>query len=101
MVWIHKNLISAAIKAGVRRFAPSEWGSAGSRGMAFYGYEDKVRKYLAEVVQEKNKLEYCLFQPSYFTNYFGYFHSTTNRVFMTPTYIDFGSRRAICRQRKL
>ncbi|KAE8391486.1 hypothetical protein BDV23DRAFT_182540 [Aspergillus alliaceus] len=54
MVWIHKNLISAAIKAGVRRFAPSEWGSAGSRGMAFYGYEDKVRKYLAEVVQEKN-----------------------------------------------
>jgi hypothetical protein len=39
-------------------------------------------------------LEYCLFQPGFFTNYFGYpFH---HKAFvMSATYIDFENRRAL------
>ncbi|KAF5571041.1 hypothetical protein FPCIR_14435, partial [Fusarium pseudocircinatum] len=46
---LHKKLIDAAIEAGVRRFAPSEWATASNSGVAHYQYKDEVRKYLEEV----------------------------------------------------
>lgn len=41
------------------------------------------------------KLEYCLFQPGFFTNYFGFPYASTKHFNMSATYIDFQQRRAI------
>ncbi|KAF7588116.1 hypothetical protein BBP40_006149 [Aspergillus hancockii] len=95
MVRLQKNLINAAIQAGVRRFTPSEGGSRGSGGMALYRYKDAVREYLETVNCDEKTLEYYLFQPGYFTNYFGWPHSTTKHFTMTQTYIDLDARHAI------
>ncbi|KAL4733396.1 hypothetical protein BDV11DRAFT_200198 [Aspergillus similis] len=95
MVRLQKNMIDAAIEAGVRRFSPSEWGSTMQSDMGIYGYKDEVRRYLAEVNANGKRLEYCLFQPGFFTNYFGHPYSTTKYFSMSATYVDFENRRAI------
>ncbi|OQV09711.1 hypothetical protein CLAIMM_13803 [Cladophialophora immunda] len=95
MVRYQKNMIDAALETGARRFAPSEWGSRGVGGMALYAFKGEVETYLEKVNQQTKKLEYCLFQPGYFTNYFGYPHSTTKHFAMSPAYVDFENRRAI------
>ncbi|GKZ21814.1 hypothetical protein AbraIFM66951_008722 [Aspergillus brasiliensis] len=95
MVRLQKNMIDAAIEAGVRRFAPSEWGSTIKSDMGIYGYKDEVRRYLAEVNEHDKRLEYCLFQPGFFTNYFGHPYSTAKYFSMSATYVDFENRRAL------
>ncbi|KAF5980755.1 hypothetical protein FCOIX_4659 [Fusarium coicis] len=92
---LHKKLIDAAIEAGVRRFAPSEWASASNSGIAHYQYKDEVRKYLEEVNSDQQKIEYCLFQPGVFTDYFGYPHATTKHFNISCMFADFQNRRAI------
>jgi uncharacterized protein YbjT (DUF2867 family) len=54
-VGLQKTLVHAAIKAGVRRFAPSEWATKSDSGVSHYLYKDEVRKYLEEINSE-NKL---------------------------------------------
>ncbi|RBQ72549.1 hypothetical protein FVER14953_13271 [Fusarium verticillioides] len=92
---LQKKLIDAAIEAGVRRFAPSEWASASNSGIAHYQYKDEVRKYLEEVNSDQQKIEYCLFQPGVFTDYFGYPHATTKHFNTSCMFADFQNRRAI------
>jgi hypothetical protein len=49
-----KNLIDACITAGVKRFAPSEYGSAGTVDMPWWAGKEEVRRYLRKV-NEKGK----------------------------------------------
>ncbi|KAH6975167.1 hypothetical protein BKA56DRAFT_490115 [Ilyonectria sp. MPI-CAGE-AT-0026] len=91
-----KNIIDAAIKAGVRRFAPSEWGTSKSNGgVAFYAFKDEVRAHLEKVNAEKKVLEYTLFQTGLFTDYFGHPYGTTRHLKPIQMYVDFNNRRAI------
>ncbi|KAF5530034.1 hypothetical protein FPHYL_14143 [Fusarium phyllophilum] len=88
---LHKKLIDAAIEAGVRRFAPSEWArnwfSASNSGVAHYRYKDEVRKYL----EEANSNE----QPGMFTDYFGHPRAKTKHFNVFYMFADFQNRRAI------
>ncbi|GKU09182.1 unnamed protein product [Fusarium langsethiae] len=84
---LHKKLINAAIEAGVRRFAPSEWATASNSGVAHYEYKDNVRKYLEEVNSNQ--------QPGFFTDYFGHPHATTKHFGTFYMFADFQNRRAI------
>ncbi|GKU07437.1 unnamed protein product [Fusarium langsethiae] len=84
---LHKKLINAAIEAGVRRFAPSEWATASNSGVAHYEYKDDVRKYLEEVNSNQ--------QPGFFTDYFGHPRATTKHFGTFYMFADFQNRRAI------
>ena len=43
----------------------------------------------------RQKLEYTLFHPGLFTNYFAYPHPTTRHFSVSPWFVDFENRRAI------
>ncbi|KAK1624400.1 NmrA-like family protein [Colletotrichum phormii] len=90
-----KNLIDASIKAGVRRFAPSEWGSSKFEHMFWYGFKEETRKYLATINKDKKVLEYCLFQPGLFTNYMTYPFNSSKHVQLFETPFNFYQRRAL------
>ncbi|KAJ5745613.1 hypothetical protein N7520_010795 [Penicillium odoratum] len=66
-----KNLIDAAIQAGVKRFAPSEWASAGT------------------------VLEYSLFQPGFIINYLTRPYSSAKHLPLIDLPWDYQNRRAI------
>ncbi|KAI2462732.1 NAD(P)-binding protein [Annulohypoxylon bovei var. microspora] len=90
-----KNLIDAAIEAGVKRFAPSEYGSKGTVDMAWLKPKEKVREYLEEVNRKGKVLEYTLFQPGILLDYLAYPYKTSKHVDPLQTIFDFEHRRAI------
>ncbi|KAI3342334.1 hypothetical protein F4824DRAFT_512072 [Ustulina deusta] len=90
-----KNLIDAAIGAGVKRFAPSEYGSRGIDNMAWWKGKQKVRDYLKEVNQGQAAIEYTLFQPGLFLDYLAFPHKTSKHVDPLQTVFDFENRRAL------
>ncbi|KAH8800411.1 hypothetical protein F5884DRAFT_550374 [Xylogone sp. PMI_703] len=93
---VQKALIDAAITAGVKRFAPSEWGSSNFEEMPWYTSKGIIREYLAEINKEKKVLEYSLFQPGALVDYIvppG--SSTTKPLLAMPFRLDFLNRRAI------
>ncbi|KAK3346890.1 hypothetical protein B0T25DRAFT_290195 [Lasiosphaeria hispida] len=91
-----KNLIDAAIRAGVTRFAPSEWGSrAAGSTMPWWAGKDDVKVYLKQVNANAKVLEYTLFQPGLFLNYLATPHKTSDHLTPLNTFVDFHSRRAI------
>ncbi|KAK4246744.1 NAD(P)-binding protein [Corynascus novoguineensis] len=113
-----KKLIDAAVRAGVRRFAPSEWAMrvtlSPTRVLSLYyshanldlcrarfdympWYEGKalIREYLKELNKDKKILEYSLFQPGLFTDYLTYPYKSTKHIHPMQTPIDFGSRRML------
>jgi len=44
-----KNLIDACVAAGVRRFAPSEWGSRGVEHLPWWSGKANIRKHLEDI----------------------------------------------------
>ena len=66
---VQKNLIDAAVQAGVKRFAPSEWSTwaflnsdinpsltscrSGLEHLSWYAYKAETRRYLKELNQDK------------------------------------------------
>jgi hypothetical protein len=113
---VQKNLIHACIEAGVKRFAPSEWGmyvilssappiidqspyspsnSANDSGFTMYKAKDEVAAYLADLNKDKTVLEYCLFQPSCYMDYYAHPHSLATHLITWPFFIDYPNRRAI------
>ncbi|KAI0879012.1 NAD(P)-binding protein [Hypoxylon argillaceum] len=90
-----KNLIDAAISAGVKRFAPSEYGSRGLDNMVWWQGKQKVREYLRELNEKDNVIEYTLFQPGLFLDYFAFPHKTSRHVDPLQTVFDFQNRRAL------
>ncbi|KAH7111903.1 hypothetical protein B0J13DRAFT_659448 [Dactylonectria estremocensis] len=90
-----KTLIDAAIAAGVKRFAPSEWGSSGLTDLPMYLGKAEVREYLKELNREKKVLEYTLFQQGIFLNYFASPFKTAKHLTPLNLFIDLQNRRAI------
>ncbi|KAK6332987.1 hypothetical protein TWF718_010813 [Orbilia javanica] len=90
-----RNLIDASVRAGAKRYAPSEWATSSLDYLPWYDGKGEIRKYLQELNKEKQVLEYSLFQPGLFTNYFAAPHQTAKHVFAFPLQIDFENRRAI------
>ncbi|KAK6527296.1 hypothetical protein TWF281_010483 [Arthrobotrys megalospora] len=90
-----KNLIDAAIKASVKRYAPSEWATSTFDYLPWYDGKAEIRKYLEEINKDNTVLEYSLFHPGLFTNYFAAPHQTAKHVFAFQLQIDFENRRAI------
>jgi hypothetical protein len=92
-----KSLIQASIAAGVRRFAPSEWGIRNGNGVPSYDNKDTIRGYL-ETLDSKGELggmQYCLFQPSIFTGYFAHPYPLERELITWPFFLDFANRRAM------
>jgi hypothetical protein len=92
-----KNLIHACIAAGVRRFAPSEWAIASNSGVPAYANKDAIAAYLAELKTkgELGELQYCLFQPSVFLDYFAHPHPVSPNFITWPLFMDFENRRTM------
>lgn len=90
-----KNLIHACIDARVKRFAPSEWGIKNDSGVPPYANKDAIAAYLADLNKDEKKLEYCLFQPSIFMDYFAHPSPLSPNLITWPFFIDFEIRRAI------
>ncbi|KAI0466751.1 NAD(P)-binding protein [Xylaria cf. heliscus] len=90
-----KNLIDAAISAGVKRFAPSEYGSRGVDNMPWWQGKQKVREYLRKVNEKETVIEYTLFQPGLFLDYLAFPHKTSKYVDPLQTVFDFQNRRAL------
>ncbi|KAI0451675.1 NAD(P)-binding protein [Xylaria acuta] len=90
-----KNLIDAAISAGVKRFAPSEYGSRGVDNMAWWDGKRKVREYLREVNEKETVIEYTLFQPGLFLDYLAFPYKTSKYIDPLQTVFDFKNRRAL------
>ncbi|KAF2127388.1 NmrA-like family protein-like protein [Dothidotthia symphoricarpi CBS 119687] len=94
---VQKNLIHASMAAGVKRFAPSEWGIKNNSGVPPYANKDEIARYLAEL---KNKgelggMQYCLFQPSIFMDYFAHPYSLSPELITWPFFVDYENRRAM------
>ncbi|CAD0106610.1 unnamed protein product [Aureobasidium uvarum] len=86
---LQKNIIRAAVDAGVKRFAPSEWAS-------WYSYKGEIRRYLEEEVNKDEQiLEYTLFQPGYFLNYLTSPYKSSNYLQQMQTPFDFDEGRFI------
>ncbi|KAJ5934582.1 hypothetical protein N7466_004129 [Penicillium verhagenii] len=92
---IQKNLIDAAIQAGVKRFAPSEWASASTAHMSWYAYKETIRQYLKDINKDKKVLEYTLFQPGYFINYLTNPYPSAKHLQLVEIPWDFQNRRVI------
>ncbi|KAL2866187.1 NAD(P)-binding protein [Aspergillus lucknowensis] len=92
---VQKRLITAAVRAGVKRFAPSEWASSSLENLPWYGYKAEIRRYLAELNKDKKVFEYALFQPGLFTNYLTRPYKTSNHIHPLETPFDFNGRRTI------
>ncbi|KAH8202026.1 hypothetical protein TruAng_003781 [Truncatella angustata] len=90
-----KNLIDAAIAAGVKRFAPSEYGSKSTVNMPWWDGKEKIREYLKQLNQEAKVLEYTLFQPGLFLDYLAFPHQTAKHIAPLQTVFDFENRRAM------
>ncbi|KAJ5587757.1 uncharacterized protein N7459_003522 [Penicillium hispanicum] len=90
-----KNLIDAAVRAGVKRFAPSEWATSSLENMSWYAYKGETRRYLAELNKDKKVLEYTLFQPGLFTNYLTKPYQSSSHLAQMDIPFDFNNRRAI------
>ncbi|PVI07899.1 NAD(P)-binding protein [Periconia macrospinosa] len=95
---IQKNLIHACIAAGVRRFSPSEWSIKNNADVSGYANKDAIAAYLStlpETSSSNPKLEYCLFQPSIFMDYFAHPSPLSPNLITYPFFIDFDSRHAL------
>ncbi|PSK42245.1 hypothetical protein B9Z65_4159 [Elsinoe australis] len=90
-----KNLIDAAITAGVKRFAPSEYGSKETANMPWWSGKASTRSYLACINAESTVMEYTLFQPGLFLNYLAHPYRTSRHLTPLQTVFDFEHRRAI------
>ncbi|KAK3387646.1 hypothetical protein B0H63DRAFT_470594 [Podospora didyma] len=90
-----RNLIDASIAAGVKRFAPSEYGSARTVDMPWSAGKEETRNYLRKVNENGKVLEFTLFQPGLFLDYLASPHQTAKYVAPLDTLFDFNNRRAI------
>ncbi|KAI8960242.1 NAD(P)-binding protein [Daldinia sp. FL1419] len=97
---VQKRLIDASIEAGVRRYAPSEWGTgvkleSSLDAISWYAGKVEIGHYLEKLNREGKVIEYSRFQVGTFTNYLGHPHKTTNHVHTVPFLFDFENQYAV------
>ncbi|KAH7346141.1 hypothetical protein BKA65DRAFT_501868 [Rhexocercosporidium sp. MPI-PUGE-AT-0058] len=90
-----KALIDASVAAGVKRFAPSEYGCVEKDDLPFWAGKTEVVKYLEHLNRERKVLEFTLFQPGMFLDYLASPIKTAKYVTPLNTFFDFQNRRAI------
>ncbi|KAL7916737.1 NAD(P)-binding protein [Trichoderma velutinum] len=90
-----RNLIDACVKAGVKRFAPSDWAGASTNGLPWYAGKTAIEQYLRKINQEHKVLEYCCFRPGMLMNYLAFPQKTTKYADIWGIHIDMEHRRAI------
>ncbi|KAF2476002.1 NAD(P)-binding protein [Lindgomyces ingoldianus] len=90
-----KNLIDSCIATGVKRFAPSEYGSCGKDDLPFWAGKNEIKEYLEKVNENGKVLEYTLFQPGLFLDYLATPCRTAKYVTPLDTFINFQNRHAI------
>jgi hypothetical protein len=66
--------------------------------MDWYSFKIRIREYLAEINKDKKVIEYCLFQPGLFTNYFTAPYKSAEHLAPLNMMYDFQNRRAIMRE---
>ncbi|OAQ70229.1 hypothetical protein VFPPC_02732 [Pochonia chlamydosporia 170] len=95
-----KRLIDAAVEAGVKRYAPSEW-STGEKlkestdVLAWYAGKVEISQYLENFNQQKKVLEYTKFQPGAFMNFLAHPRKTSKHVSTISLQIDLQNRTAL------
>ncbi|GKU07972.1 hypothetical protein FLAG1_10524 [Fusarium langsethiae] len=82
-----QKLIDAAVRAGVKRFAPSEWASSKLDHFPWYEFKRVAREYLAEINKDKK----C----GLFTNYMTYPYKSSKHITMFELPINFNDCRAL------
>ncbi|KAL7786414.1 hypothetical protein V8C43DRAFT_289879 [Trichoderma afarasin] len=92
---VQRNLVDAAIEAGVKRFSPSEYGSKDTVDMPWSRQKEIIREYLREINKSGIVLEYSLFQPGLFLDYLAYPYKTSKYVDPLQTIFDFQNKRGI------
>ncbi|KAF4340897.1 2`-hydroxyisoflavone reductase [Fusarium beomiforme] len=90
-----EKLIDAAVRAGVKRFAPSEWASSKLDYFHWYDFKRSAREYLANINKDKKVIEYTLFQFGLFTNYMTYPYKSSKHVNLFETPVNFNDCRAL------
>ncbi|EMR63904.1 putative -like family protein [Eutypa lata UCREL1] len=95
-----KRLIDAAVEAGVKRFAPSEWATgvkleASLDVIPWYAGKVEIARYLADLNRDRKVIQYTLFQIGGFMNYLGHPHQTSTHVATLPLQFDFAKQRAV------
>ncbi|KAI0840136.1 NAD(P)-binding protein [Hypoxylon sp. FL0890] len=94
-----KRLIDAAVEAGVKRFAPSEWATgvkleSALEYMPWYAGKVEVAHYLENLNKEKKVIEYSRFQVGVFMDYLGHPHQTSKHVTTVPVQFNFEKQHA-------
>ncbi|KAF1969696.1 NAD(P)-binding protein [Bimuria novae-zelandiae CBS 107.79] len=92
---VQRKLIDAAVQAGVRRFAPSEWGTSKMEHLDWYAFKGATREYLKEINNDKKVLEYTLFQAGLFLNYLTYPHNSAKHLHQMDMPLNLNDRRFI------
>ncbi|KAM0234860.1 hypothetical protein ACHAPO_006224 [Fusarium lateritium] len=90
-----KPLIDASIRAGVKRFAPSEWAASKLDHLPWYDFKRETREYLAEINKDKKVIEYTLFHYGLFTNYMTYPYKSSKHISMFEIPVNFNNCRAL------
>ncbi|KAI1138895.1 NAD(P)-binding protein [Hypoxylon sp. FL0543] len=94
-----KRLIDAAVDAGVKRFAPSEWATgvkleSSLEFIPWYAGKIEIAHYLESLNKKKRVIEYTRFQVGAFMNYLGHPHQTSRHVTTLPLQFDFEKQHA-------
>ncbi|KAH8694620.1 hypothetical protein BGZ61DRAFT_352574 [Ilyonectria robusta] len=95
-----KRIIDAAVEAGVKRYAPSEW-SAGVEMessvevIPWYAGKVDINHYLGELNKNQKVLEYSRFQPGWFLNYLGHPHQVSKYITTVPLQFDLETLHAV------
>lgn len=88
------NLIDAAVAAGIKRIAPSEWSSRTFTNVPFYSNKLAHRHQL-ERLSQTHDFEYSLFQPGILLESFAAPHQTTAHLDAMMTIHDLAGCRAM------
>ncbi|KAM0552699.1 hypothetical protein ACHAPJ_007796 [Fusarium lateritium] len=95
-----KRLINAAVEAGVKRYAPSEWATGVKLAssldvMSWYTGKIEVVDYLENLNSKNKVIEYTRFQPGGFMDYLAHPFKTSRYLTTTAVNVDFEKQRAI------
>lgn len=73
-VQTHRNLLHASLRAGVKRFAPAEFGVGGlaAENVHILAPTLEIMQYIREAKKNVPDFEYAGFRPGLFMNYLGY-----------------------------